>query len=283
MALVHARAFSAAVFSESPWYAPLLPFAAQLRQEPPFPSADELTAIYRARSAGSDARPLSFVRAEPKKKRKRASGQPIQVADLYEGNIIERNCVPTRENDWHDLFNALVFCAFPRAKWALHARQYRIYAQRLRAPVTRMPGARTREQDALALLDEGGLLVCVAPEQASSIPDDVEALDGALSELVSSGRARALAFGHALYEHLVAGLPPPLAYAHVLVLEPAASADSPTLAQLDAADRALEQALLDPGQFNEPQRARGLSLARLSTCAASTPTPMWQASRASET
>jgi hypothetical protein len=185
---------------------------------------------------------------------------------LYEGRIVEAHEVPTRPDDWHDLFNALAFCAFPRAKWALHERQYRIYAGRLSPSATRLPGARTREQDALALFDEGGLLVSVQPEARALVPDDPDELDRALSALVQRGLAWAVPFGHALYEHLVAGLEPPLAYAHVLHLasphaDPARSGR--WLETLDLIDAQLASALGDPCQFGAPHRARGLSLATL--------------------
>ena len=51
-----------------------------------------------------------------------ASGaeNPSSSLTLYEGKIVERDEVPTRLDDWHDLFNALAFISVSRAKWELH-------------------------------------------------------------------------------------------------------------------------------------------------------------------
>jgi hypothetical protein len=55
--------------------------------------------------------------------------------------------------------NGLVWATFPRAKRALHARQHRALAARVAERTERLPQTRSREQDALALFDEGGLVV----------------------------------------------------------------------------------------------------------------------------
>jgi hypothetical protein len=87
----------------------------------------------------------------------------------YDASIVERGEVPSREGSWHDLFNALVWATFPRAKLALHRRQHRL----TRAHLTlRAAGPAA---DAVAMLDEGGVIV------------------DARGPIV---------FGHALYAHL---------------------------------------------------------------------------------
>jgi hypothetical protein len=265
MALAQTRAFDFAVFAESPWYRPLAPLIARFSAHTRFPAPDELSALYRERAAGGDAPPLLFVAAGPKPKKRRRGRTPIALASLYEGRIVEAHEVPTRPDDWHDLFNALAFCAFPRSKWALHARQYRCYAQRLAPGMTRLPGARTREQDALALFDEGGLLVCLSEPARAALPLDADLLEPALTALVRTGQALAVPFGHALYEHLALGHAPPLAYAQVLAFaelpaDPACVHDG---SALDVLDLALARVLDDAREFREPQRARGLSLREL--------------------
>jgi hypothetical protein len=265
MALAQTRSFAFSVFDESPWYRPLAPLVARFFAHQDFPRAEELTALHRERVAHSDAAPLVFVPAPPKAKKRRRGRTPITLGSLYEGRIVEAHEVPTREADWHDLFNALAFCAFPRSKWALHARQYRCYAARISPGMTRLPGARTREQDALALFDEGGLLVCLSAQQEQALPTDPELVDTALTALVRTGQATPVPFGHALYEHLALGHAPPLAYAQVLALdEPIPDLrHTPDLVMLDAIDRALSRVLDDPRHFREPERSRGLSLSEL--------------------
>ena len=87
------------------------------------------------------------------------SGQPIRfvAASLlgtvpYEKHIFETGQVSTRENNWHDLFNALVWCRLPRLKMAMNAMHY----ERLDEEQS---GRRGHLRDAVTLLDESGVLV----------------------------------------------------------------------------------------------------------------------------
>ncbi len=134
-----------------------------------------------------DARlgPLAGVRFEeqpPKPKKRRRRAVPVGADALYDGRITLDGVVPTRARSWHDLFNALVWASFPRAKRALHARQHAAARLRIGAPRHTLPGARTPEEDALTMLDEGGELVLAGPR-----------------------REVRLVFGHALLEHALAG------------------------------------------------------------------------------
>lgn len=82
---------------------------------------------------------------------------PDDVEGCYADRCL-RGEVPTRPNNLHDLLNALVWARFPRAKHALCARHINLASARARTP----PGQqrlRTREQDAAAMLDEGGMLL----------------------------------------------------------------------------------------------------------------------------
>lgn len=73
----------------------------------------------------------------------------------YEARIHDTGLVPTRSNDWHDFFNALSWCVWPRTKAALNAAHVReIDARRAAA----LPGRGLR-RDALTQFDECGLLV----------------------------------------------------------------------------------------------------------------------------
>ena len=111
---------------------------------------------------------------------------------------------------WHDYLNALVWATFPRSKLALHARQHRAVQGWLPADATQLPNARTRELDALALVDEGGVLLLRFRE-----------------------RELPVIFGHALFESLVFGQPAMIARAVVL---DAGGVDAIPRAELDAAE-----------------------------------------------
>jgi hypothetical protein len=128
---------------------------------------------------------LDFV-AAPKPRRTRQRPRP--AADGYDERIL-RGEVPTRPRSWHDFLNALVWATFPESKRAVHAlqadalRRARTLSGELRGHG--LPNARARDHDALALLDEGGVLV-----------------------LATGAEEVAIGFGHALYEGLVRGGPP---------------------------------------------------------------------------
>ncbi|MCX9157895.1 DUF3025 domain-containing protein [Niveibacterium sp. 24ML] len=87
-----------------------------------------------------------------------ADGTPIRLiasahAEGYEAGIARTGGVPTRSDDWHDYFNALVWWRFPRAKAALNAAH-------LAEIDSRAQGApRGRRRDALTQFDECGVVV----------------------------------------------------------------------------------------------------------------------------
>jgi hypothetical protein len=141
----------------------------------------------------------------------------IDPATLYEVRIAERGEVATRGRSAHDLFNAVVWAAFPRSKLALS----RELAREQRARVsgrTQLPGTRTRAHDRLALVDEGGVVVV---------------------------RDGSWIFGHAIYEHAYAGQLDVRGTAIDLDVDAAARGDSLATARgaIDAALAACDLAL----------------------------------------
>ncbi|MFC1795705.1 DUF3025 domain-containing protein [Pseudomonadota bacterium] len=71
----------------------------------------------------------------------------------YENHIYGHGEVSTRENSWHDLFNALIWCRFPALKVAMNA----VHFRELDAGGE---GRRGKQRDALTLFDESGIIVC---------------------------------------------------------------------------------------------------------------------------
>lgn len=164
-------------------------------------------ATWRAVFGTSAAPPIEFSVAAPLSRRPRRA--PRSPETLYDATIVERRLVPSRERHWHDFANALVWGTFPQAKAALHRRQGALVAARIDPAAPRLPPHRSRPQDGLAMIDEGGVVVLQAPT----------------AEL-------RLVFGHALYEGFVLGVRRMTARA-VVVPVPALAADA--LAQADAA------------------------------------------------
>ena len=259
MAITHTEGFRTGIYRESPWYWPIEPLLARLDALGRFPLPEELSLLHRERVASTDVPALRFV-AATKSRKKRPRTTPIEPSELYEGRVTDKHEVPTRVDDWHDLFNALSFIAFPRAKRALHARLYRIMRGRLGPNDKRLPNARTREQDALALFDEGGLCIA-APASLCAAMHEVD--DVTLRAELLRGSVRVVPFGHALYEHLVARLPCPFGAAYVVPVEEALLAPHASVALLDRVDRALGLALADPREFLLPSAARGNALSAL--------------------
>ena len=129
--------------------------------------------------------------------------------------------------------NALVWATFPQAKRALHERQHRLV-------VPAQPGEsahRSRELDALALLDEGGVVVIAPPGARVGSEDELE-------RAVAAGEATAVVFGHAIYEGVVLGRPAPLAS----VISVAGKGRC-----LETADRALAAVIADGSQITDPR------------------------------
>ena len=115
----------------------------------------------------------------------------------YELRIFETREVETRPGNWHDLFNALVWITFPRAKAAINAQHAAILKERGEAEARR----RSPERDALTLFDEGGVAV------QSSSPELLQLIvDFEWKELFWHRREELLrtttftCFGHACYE-----------------------------------------------------------------------------------
>jgi hypothetical protein len=165
---------------KSPLFWPIAPAAARLAHFDDWPAPSDLAILFPSEGTPpANAPPVRFEVASPRPRRR-----PAATGVGYDARIALERVVPTRARSWHDLLNALVWATFPRAKLALHARQHRMIAARL-GPDRRLPGARTKEQDAVAMLDEGGVVA------------------------LRDGRAScAVIFGHAIYEGLACDGPP---------------------------------------------------------------------------
>ena len=115
----------------------------------------------------------------------------------YELRIASTGEIETRANNWHDLFNALVWIAFPRAKAAINAQHAVILEERGETEATR----RGPERDALTVFDEGGVVVASASPAVFQRIADFE-----WKELFWNRREELmattcfLAFGHSLHE-----------------------------------------------------------------------------------
>jgi hypothetical protein len=238
--------------SRSPLLGEMQTFARTLVDRPGWPTLDEYTEFVDAerRSRAPELEPVRFAPA-PAPRRRGRGRVAIDLADLYDGCIALRQQVPCLDASYHDLFNALVWAAFPRSKRALHARQFRALERRWRPGATRLPNRRTPEQDALTIFDEGGVVVAKGSGEL--------AMDGA----VDGSSLRVVLFGHAIMEH-VCFLPGPVRAAAIELDVPVNGATGREL--FEAIDRALAPRLADEACLLAPDFDGVLSIEPSSRC-----------------
>jgi len=222
----------------APMFEPLRAFARELRMAY-WPGCDELNRMLASRDKAivtAAGAPLRFVAQSPR---------ADHFEDKYEPRIYLRGEVQFRACNWHDLFNALVWLAFPRAKAALNQRHCR-ELERQHASGAQNRGA---AQDALTLFDEGGVIVASADERLSKLLSGFqwkELFWQRRSEILQS--MRFYLFGHALYEKALqpfAGV----TGRGVIVEVGAGFFAQPLAAQLAALDGEVAQRITDAAQF----------------------------------
>ena len=181
--------FDPRFFERDPRFWPIADAAQVFADYTDWPEPEAYGLAFRGRAA-----PVTFVSAPPKPRRRREP--PVLDLDaMYDAQIV-RGFVPTRPRCWHDFMNALVWATFPRSKQVLHARQHELIRAWIPPGAKNLPNARTRAQDALALVDEGGVLL-----------------------LSAGGEVLAVPFGHALFEGIVFETPAMIARGAPLALE----------------------------------------------------------------
>ena len=175
---------------------------------------------------------------------------PALLADglHYEERVATRGEIATREANWHDLLNALIWLRYPAMKWALNRRQMN--------EITRMgTKQRSREQYALTHFDEGGIVVLLRDPALLQLwnAHDWYGLLWTHRSAWLDGTIRAELFGHALLEQSLT--PAQLLVGKALVFQVAADVDMPQVLATCAA-------AIDAGQLlHDPLELRPLPLA----------------------
>lgn len=192
----------AAPLFESLW--PILRHCPEVR----FPGLDDLNALARIRGTrGAVGTVIRFVAVEGRKR--------SEFESQYEIRVYRDGAVPTRESNWHDLFNALAWITFPRTKAMLnrcHAEEMRLRrcelqrgtartVSRLCAAVGSNPGSRGAVRDALTLFDESGVIVACAEPALAEMLREFRWTDLFWKHRALVRRAmRFFVFGHAIQE-----------------------------------------------------------------------------------
>lgn len=122
-----------------PWWSDYLPLLKQLEGDQ-FAGCKQLNALLPPGLKTESGHSVRFVPS-------------TELGDsAYEYRIYTTGRISTRPDNWHDLFNALVWMRFPRIKLAMNALHYR-------ARDEQHDGCRGKLRDALTLFDECGVIV----------------------------------------------------------------------------------------------------------------------------
>lgn len=174
---------------QSPLFEPLHPYL-RLLDSACFPGLDNLNALLALQP---DIKTQSGMQV-------RFVGQGVGKLAFeaqYEPRCYLSGEVQTRENNLHDLFNALVWLAFTQSKAAINARHYRALTE-VAAPLHSQRGS---VRDMATLFDESGVIVASADAELSGLLCDFK-----WKELFWSRRDEVSAamgfyiFGHGLHE-----------------------------------------------------------------------------------
>jgi hypothetical protein len=204
----------------APIFSALQPWILRL---PPtdFPGHEDLNALAGSAMVSGGGAAIRFV--PPAATRGASAG--------YEIRIFETGEVQTRPGNWHDLFNALVWLAFPKTKAVLNRHHRGEIIARRGEP------RRGTARDVLTLFDEGGVVVAASDAELSALLREFR-----WKELFWTRRAAVLrsmrfhVFGHAIYEKALEPRKGVTAKALILDVEPALC-DAPIgrqVAELDA-------------------------------------------------
>lgn len=178
------------VLLRSPIFAPLHPIIARIKADG-FPLLDELNALLAGQQiAVQSGCALRFV--------EQGRGQ-LAFEQQYEPRCYLTGEVQTRQDNWHDLLNALVWLTFPRAKAAINTRHYLALTDDAAVPAT--SSQRGAVRDTNTLLDESGVIVAYADEELAGLLRNFQwrELFWQRRERVRAGMGFYL-FGHGLYE-----------------------------------------------------------------------------------
>ncbi|MDP1871838.1 MAG: DUF3025 domain-containing protein [Gallionella sp.] len=143
---------------QSVLFAPLHPLIVTLRQEG-FPTLDDLNRMLAVHqpSVASGCK-LSFVA--------QGAGR-LAFESQYEPRCYLTGEVQTRQDNWHDLLNALVWLTYPNAKAAINVRHFQALTQGgLADESTSQRGA---VRDTSTLFDESGVIVACADEELAGL------------------------------------------------------------------------------------------------------------------
>ncbi|BCB26927.1 hypothetical protein SKTS_18130 [Sulfurimicrobium lacus] len=174
--------------NSSPMFEPLRGVGESLEKLERWPTLDELNALLSPSIRTASGAAIRFVPQD---------GKPRCMEEKYEARIYLSGEVQTRTENWHDLFNALVWLAFPETKTAINALHFSAISQSASAEA----GNRGKTQDVLTLFDESGVVVLYADDEQADLLREHRwtELFWERRQAVTE-RMKFVIFGHSLYE-----------------------------------------------------------------------------------
>ena len=174
-------------FANTPPFAHLAPWLGDL-QSPDWPTLATLNALAERRNLrNATGLPLRFA---PQTRR---CGQHD-----YEFGIYTSGLVPSRERNWHDLFNALIWLTFPATKATLNAVHHAALPQ---------AANRTPASDAATVFDESGLVLVGEDESLAELLAARRWREALVLRRNDWRQIRAYIVGHAVLEKLLTPWP----------------------------------------------------------------------------
>jgi hypothetical protein len=176
---------------QSPLFVPLRPILADFvtGDFPTLHDCNELLAACNRPITAQNGMAMRFVTQEVGK---------LSFEAQYEPRCYLKGEVQMRANNWHDLFNALVWLTFPKTKAIINARHYQVLMSGTELPANAGRGA---VRDVNTLLDESGVIVVYADIELGALVRDFR-----WKELFWQRREQMRAemgfylFGHGLYQ-----------------------------------------------------------------------------------
>ena len=225
--------------SDQPYWRDYLPFL-QTLTGPGFPTCGQLNDLLPDGLCSGEGYRVRFVDSE------RLADEP------YELRIYRTGKVSTRLNNWHDLFNALVWARFPATKAAMNACHYHAWSDQ-------KGGSRGQTRDALTLFDECGVIVFSSDEDLLRALAERRWSDAFLRQNFHSEAGVAIC-GHAMLEKYLAPYKSMTAKA-LLVHADSRIQELPRTEQLQALDEAIAARLISGEILSKPAHLSPLPLA----------------------
>jgi hypothetical protein len=234
----------------APFYDTVRPDLAVFDGFPDVTQLNNLAAARNLRSANGTA--LRFV--EPGLAGARRAAGLGAADNPYELRVYREGAIETRPGNWHDLFNALSWLAWPKTKAALNALHVReLESQEARAP-------RGVVRDRATLFDESGAIVACSDDSLTELLRGMRWRNlfvARRADVVS--QLRCFVFGHALLDK--ARSPYKAMTAHALLLPVAQDFhDLPAARQVALLDAMTARWIADPSNIASTTRLAPLPL-----------------------